>query len=106
MGRRGSHTSSSFSSATAGPPHSRATASDARLKAALSAAQSILPLKARIDETEFLAKLPDRSAEHRARWERLKREGVADAAKRELKQDVIDGQPVIAGSTSAITGNS
>jgi len=82
------------------------TASDARIKAALSAAQSILPLKARIDETEFHAKLPDRSAEHRARWERLKREGVADAAKRELKQDGIDGQPVIAGSISAITGNS
>jgi hypothetical protein len=44
-----------------------ATASDARIKAALSAAQSILPLKARLDEVEFHAKLPDRSAEHRAR---------------------------------------
>ena len=32
-----------------------ATASDARIKAALSAAQSILPLKAKMDEAEFHA---------------------------------------------------
>ena len=82
------------------------TASDARIKAALSAAQSILPLKARLDEVEFHAKLPDRSAEHLARWEALKRETDANAAKRDLKHDVIDSEPVIAGSTSAITGNS
>jgi hypothetical protein len=80
-----------------------ATASDVRLKAALSAAQSILPLEARLDEVEFHAKLPDRSAEHGARWERLKRESAAmrereNAAKRELKHDVIDAQPVVAGS--------
>jgi hypothetical protein len=105
-----------------------ATATDARIKVALSAAQSILPLKVRINETEFHAKLPDRTAEHLARWEALKRDpagiaikeriareeaarasrAAADAAmkERELKHDVIDGQPVVAGSSSAITGNS
>jgi hypothetical protein len=60
------------------------TATDARIKAALSAAQSILPLKARLDEVEFHAKLPDRSAEHRARWEALKRNPIRDADGRPL----------------------
>jgi hypothetical protein len=65
-----------------------ATADAARLKVALSAAQSILPLKARLDEVEFRAKLPDRSAEHRERWERLKRENAAaDAAREERDRE-------------------
>jgi hypothetical protein len=76
-----------------------ATATDARIKAALSAAQSILPLKARIDETEFRAKLPDRSAEHWARWEALKRDGVSrqiqESLERERASRAADGQPVI-----------
>jgi hypothetical protein len=91
-----------------------ANATDARIKAALSAAQSILPLKTRLDEVEFHAKLPDRSAEHLARWEKLKRENAAaDAARaakergREREKVARASQPVaIAGSTSAITGNS
>ena len=49
-----------------------------------------LPLKARLDEVAFHAKLTDRSAEHWARSERIRRENAANAAKRELEQDVIN----------------
>jgi hypothetical protein len=64
-----------------------ATASDARIRAALNAAQSIVLIKARIDEARFHAPLPDRSEEYRARWEKLKREGIGRASR-------ADGQPV------------
>jgi hypothetical protein len=57
-----------------------ATASDARIRAALNAAQSIVLIKARIDEVKFHAAPPDNSAEHRVRWERLKRERAARAS--------------------------
>ena len=74
-----------------------ANATDARIKAALSAAQTILPLKARLAEVEFHAKLPDRSAEHRALWEALKRDGVSRQIQESLKREraAADGEPVI-----------
>ena len=58
-----------------------ATASDARIRAALNAAQSVILIKARIDEAKFHAQPPDRSEEYRARWERLKSEGIARASR-------------------------
>ena len=57
-----------------------ATASDARVKAALAAAQSIVLSKIRVDEMQFRPQPPSRMAEHLARWQKLKAE---DDAKRE-----------------------
>ena len=50
---------------------------------------------------------PDRSAEHLARWEALKSERIPSIDdKRERENAARVKQPVIAGSTSAITRNS
>jgi len=71
-----------------------ATASDARIRAALNAAQSVILIKARIDESKFSAPLPDRTEEHRARWEELKRESLT-MKEREIAARArrVDGQP-------------
>jgi hypothetical protein len=51
-----------------------ATASDARIKAALSAAQSVILTKARVDEVGLShVPGPDRTAEHLKRWQELRR---------------------------------
>jgi hypothetical protein len=73
-----------------------ATASDARIKAALSAAQSIVLTKARVDEVGLSrAPGPDRTAEHWARWEKLKRTTPLIAAP--------DGERAARASKPAIT---
>jgi hypothetical protein len=64
-----------------------ATASDARIRAALNAAQSIVLIKARIDEARFHAPPPDRMEEYRARWEALKSRPIHASR-------AADGQPV------------
>jgi hypothetical protein len=64
-----------------------ATATDARIRAALNAAQSIVLIKARIDEAKFHAPLPDRTAEHLARWQALK--------SRSNRGSRTDSQPVV-----------
>jgi hypothetical protein len=80
-----------------------ATATDARIKAALSAAQSIVLTKARVDEVGLSrAPGPDRTAEHWARWEALKRDGVSRQIRESLEREraarasrAADGLPVI-----------
>jgi hypothetical protein len=64
-----------------------ATASDARIRAALNAAQSIVLIKARIDEAKFHAPRPDRMEEHWARWEALKSRPIHASR-------AADGRPV------------
>jgi hypothetical protein len=64
-----------------------ATATDARIRAALNAAQSIFLIKARIDEARFHALPPDRSEEYRARWEAIKSRPIRASR-------AADGQPV------------
>jgi hypothetical protein len=58
-----------------------ATATDARVRAALGAAQSITLVKVRVDEARFHAQPPDRSEEYPARWERIKREPIGHASR-------------------------